>query len=448
MSDQRDGRKWTRRQFLRAGLGAAALAGTGTLTGLSWLVRPRSALAVTSVVTKQLAASDGFIWLPGINAVNVDGLGTEIPGWDGYGDQSYGLFSFGFKDETGKTFTKAVSEAKGKIQVSAPIIAVNEDSELRLNLANVAFQWRPDLADGHTVHWHGFRNAIPLFDGVPEVSIAVPHGRTFPYVYRPHDAGTYIYHCHFEDVEHVQQGMQSIVYVRPKQNGTSLGGFTKFAYNDGDGSTGYKREYSLLLNDVMAEPHIRNLHLQEFIWTDYKANYWTINGRSYPDTIKPMGSLFPTLPAKHPLRDAQPISSLIQVNGGDRVLLRFANLGYEQQSMELVGIKMRVVGEDATLLRGPGGANLAYDTNTIYVGPGESRDALFTAPAFKVTGAETDSAILPSNPFNRYLLKNRNYQKLNNNGQQTNGLGGQATEVRVYRDPLPAQGLDDLNKTY
>ena len=69
------------------------------------------------------------------------------------------------------------------------------------------------------MHWHGFVNAIPLFDGVPELSISVPIGRDFTYFYRPHDPGTYMYHCHFEDVEHVQMGMTGIVYVRPKQNG-------------------------------------------------------------------------------------------------------------------------------------------------------------------------------------------------------------------------------------
>ena len=77
---------------------------------------------------------------------------------------------------------------------------------------------RPDLFDGHTLHWHGFVNAIPLFDGVPELSVAVPIGRDFTYFYRPHDAGTYMYHCHFEDVEHVQMGMTGVVFVRPKRS--------------------------------------------------------------------------------------------------------------------------------------------------------------------------------------------------------------------------------------
>jgi hypothetical protein len=59
-----------------------------------------------------------------------------------------------------------------------------------------------------------------------------------------------MYHCHFEDVEHVQIGMTGIVFVRPLQDGTSIGGFTKFAYNDGDGSTGYHRHFVIVLNEI------------------------------------------------------------------------------------------------------------------------------------------------------------------------------------------------------
>ena len=81
-------------------------------------------------------------------------------------------------------------------------------------LSNLGLSQRPDLVDGHTIHWHGFVNEAPVFDGVPELSLSVPIGRSFTYFYVPHDAGTYMYHCHFEDVEHVQMGMTGPA-VRP-----------------------------------------------------------------------------------------------------------------------------------------------------------------------------------------------------------------------------------------
>ena len=63
------------------------------------------------------------------------------------------------------------------------------------------------------------------------------------------------------------------------------------------------------------------------------------------------------------------------------MLLRLANLGYQQHAMQLPGIPMHVIGQDASLLRN-GGVDTSYWTNTLYIGPGEARDVLFDAPAY------------------------------------------------------------------
>ena len=61
------------------------------------------------------------------------------------------------------------------------MLSFDEEDEIFITLTNLGLQVRPDLFDGHTLHWHGFVNAIPLFDGVPELSLAVPMGRDFTY---------------------------------------------------------------------------------------------------------------------------------------------------------------------------------------------------------------------------------------------------------------------------
>ena len=179
----------------------------------------------------------------------------------------------------------------------------------------------------------------------------MPIGKQVTYFYRPHREGTYMYHCHWEDVEHVQMGMTGIVFVTPKQDGTSLGGFTKFAYNDGDGSTGYNRHFAILLNEIWKKGyHDGDRDIQESVATDYDPEWFTLNGRSYPDTIAPNDDSFTTsgITTNNPNYGtddkSQPNSSLIQVNGGDRVLLRLANLGYQQHAMELPGLQLHVVG--------------------------------------------------------------------------------------------------------
>jgi FtsP/CotA-like multicopper oxidase with cupredoxin domain len=342
------------------------------------------------------------------------------------------LNGFGFRDvshlyETNGSLTPEnqgrLDNIKGKAQISAPLLDFDQNTRVRVSLTNLGLKVRPDLGDGHTIHWHGFDNAIPLFDGVPELSVAVPIGRAFTYYYQPRDAGTYMYHCHFEDVEHVQMGMTGMLFVRPTQNGnTSLYASGKYAYNDGDGSTGYDREFAFMLTELWPEAHYRDAHIQVSDWTEYAPSFWLINGRSYPDTVQPNGSIDTgntvapggdLLEPPQPDLQYQPISSLVEATVGDRVLLRLANLGYQHHSMTLDGIPMRVVAKDAGLLKN-GAVDLSYVTNTVELGPGESRDVIITPDA-----------------AGTYRLYDRNFSYLNNNGA-TSGYGGQMTEVRVH----------------
>ena len=257
-----------------------------------------------------------------------------------------------------------------------------------------------------------------VFDGVPEVSVSVPPARDFPYFFRTRVEGTYMYHCHFEDTEHVQMGMDGIAYIEATNGNT---------YDGDSGVSAFDREFALLLNEVDTTPHDQLLAVQEFVWSDYEPNYWVINGRSYPDTVirdqDLPGSDFDQFDhASTGLGYTQPISSLIQLNEGEVGLLRVANLGYEQHAMQMLGLRMTVVGHDATFL----GGNI-YETNSLYIGPGEARDALITAPTYNASlPSGTDGA----GNYNVYYFRNRNSQRLINDGQP--GLGGMITEVRVY----------------
>ena len=157
-----------------------------------------------------------------------------------------------------------------------------------MQLTNLGLAQRPDLFDAHTIHWHGFRNVIPFFDGEPTGSVAVMTGRIFQYVYRPRDPGTYMFHCHVEDTEHVHMGMTGLVFVRPLQNGnTTFYPSGKYAYNDGDGSTGYDREFAMFCSEVWGDSHWADSHIQLPEWSDYRADFSLLNGRVWPDTLVP-----------------------------------------------------------------------------------------------------------------------------------------------------------------
>ncbi len=399
------------RRISRRGLlaGATGLATWALLPeGGSTAGPPRPVLAAPMAVPNptaevHLAATDGWVSMP-------DSAPPLPPFWpDPLAPAGSNIYVFGFRDVTG--FAAAdVTAQRGKAQISAPLLGFDQETDIKITLTNLGLSQRPDLVDGHTVHWHGFRNAIPLFDGVPELSISVPIGRDFTYFYRPHDAGTYMYHCHFEDVEHVQMGMTGVVYVRPVQNkGTADLAPGRYAYNDGDGSTRYDREFAFILTELWAEAHYRDAHIQTTDWTDYEPTFFALNGRAYPDTLDPPGD--PMSAAAGRLR-YQPISSLITANAGEKVLLRLANLGYLNHALTVDGIDLLVVGKDAALLRGRDGSAEFQVTNTVEIGPGERRDVIFTAP-----------------DAGTYLLYARDYPALTNAGGA--GAGGQMTEIRV-----------------
>ena len=413
----------SRREFLRyAGMGAVC---TVVVGGLG----PSVSGAATTELS--LIATDGYVTVPG--------------------REGNPLYIFGFRRvDPALSVSDLMQQYKGHSQTSAPTLDFRQNDDIKITLTNLGLVQRPDLTDSHTIHWHGFDIPSPLNDGVPEVSVAVPIGKQLTYFYRPHREGTYMWHCHFEDVEHVQMGMTGIVFVRPVQDGQSIGGFTKFAYNDGNGSTGYHRHFAILLNEFWSHYHDGDRDIQETIPTDFDPEWFILNGRCYPQTLLPNDdpSLPPALRISTPNPNyddvpdfSQPNSSLVQCNPGERVLLRLANLGYRQHAMELPGIQMHVVGQDASLLR-DGSVDTSYYTNTIYIGPGEARDVLFDAPAYNAaapSGTDTRGA------YNVYYFKNRDWRKLSNFGAPP-GPGGMMTEVRVYATALPPQTV--VSQTY
>jgi hypothetical protein len=433
----------SRRNFLKL-TGGAMVAATGAslMPGIfNKMLTPSSIVrAAPGDPNLYLAGTDAWISVPG-----------SIPIYhpDPLAEPPFTTYMFGFRDVTGMN-KKQKENQKGQAQYPSPLFWIDQydesgnPNEFRLQLTNLGLALRPDLIDEHTVHFHGLRNIIPFFDGEPNTSLAVPIAGEFTYAWRVREPGTYMYHCHVEDVEHVHLGMTGMIFVRPLQDGTSIGGFTKFAYNCGDGSTGFDREFSMLLTEIWSSAHWAFAHVQLPNWDEYKADFYLLNGRVYPDTIAPNGSidfgspvydnrgdLIPTPGYEHLVN--QPLSSLVRCNSGEKVLLRFANLGFTKQNMTLSGIKMKIVGKDATLLRGRGGEDLSFDTHGIFIGVGESYDAIITAPAFDPSNVSTDA----SGDYNKYLLYNRNYSHFND--LTNTGYGGQMTEVRVYASGVPAQ---------
>lgn len=317
----------------------------------------------------------------------------------------------------------------------APTISIDEDDELFLALTNVGMAMRPDLFDPHTIHWHGFPEASTIFDGVPDVSVSVNMGATLTYYYNAKDAGTYMYHCHVEAAEHMQMGMLGNLYVRPRQNrcdtiaddpsipgsvcpATHVAGTTKYAYNDGDGSTQYDVEYPIQIGSFDPVFHDASLNVQPLPFSGMKDTYFMLNGRGYPDTANtavlstedPLGNINPS----------QPIHSLITADPGQRILIRISNLNVTQfYTLGTNGLPMDVVALDARLLRDGDGNNMNYKTNSLTIGGGQSADVII----------ETS----PDDAGKTFFLYTKNLDKLANNVEN---FGGMMTEIRISGDAL------------
>jgi FtsP/CotA-like multicopper oxidase with cupredoxin domain len=352
--------------------------------------------------------------------INGDGISDDpdilcvhLAAGDGFIKMADGsdLYIFGFSDVTGVPESSILSYATLKQGLPAPTLELKEEQDFYLSVTNVGMMMRPDLFDPHSVHFHGFVNAAPVFDGEPMASFGIAPLATFTYYFKPVEPGTYMYHCHVEATEHMQMGMLGNVYIKPAQDGTSIvyngKPYTKFAYNDGDGSTGYDVSYPIQIHAMDSRFHEQSISVQPLDFAGLKDNYFMFNGRGYPDTINPS-----------PIYNmdgnpSQMVSSLIEANQGDRILLRISNLSFDFYTVSVPGIPMIVVGKDAKLLRSKTGENLYITTTSVNLGGGQTADVILDT---------TDV------PKGTYFLYTTNLYGLSNNEEE---LGGMMTEIHI-----------------
>lgn len=390
-------------------------------------------LAIVLTLGIGTARSDIYVQCPAdIDGVDTDGdtvvdndyYCRHLAAGDGFINMADGklLYIFGFSDADGVNDASVIHTNMLAAEFTAPNIEVKEGQRVFLSLSNVGMMMRPDLFDPHSIHWHGFPQAAPIFDGVPEPSVSVNMGSSFTFYYEPVDAGTYIYHCHVEATEHMQMGMLGQLYVLPKQNnlpeGTDLNGFThhtgnKYAYNDGDGSTYYDVQYPMQMNSMDPVFHDQSLEVQHLPMAQMSDRYPLLNGRGYPDTINP-APIANTFDGNL----SQKLNAIITAQKGQKVLIRFSCLSVTQYfTMTILGIPMKVIAKGGRMLRGPTGLDMSYMTNSITLGGGEATDVIL------------DTAnITPGT----YFLYTTNLNYLSNDGED---YGGMMTEITITPAP-------------
>ncbi len=143
------------------------------------------------------------------------------------------------------------------------------------------------------VHWHGL--VVPASqDGVPFITQPpIKPGTTFTYEFtiRDGNAGTHMYHSHYNATEQVTKGLLGAFIVEPRLPNRPV----------------HNREYTVVLNDG-------------------PIGGFSINGKSFPAT--------------------QPFHA----KKGETVLFRFMNEGMMIHPMHLHGMPMTVIAQDGYML--------------------------------------------------------------------------------------------------
>lgn len=214
-------------------------------------------------------------------------------------------------------------------QAPGPTIRVTEGDHVRIRFWN-------NLPEPSTVHWHGL--LIPnAMDGVPGITQEpVQQGGSFVYEFTASHAGTFIYHSHYDDATQIGGGMYGAFIIDPKEKPA-----VRAASQDGDLSADmvYDHDYTMLLGGFRV-----NTTGEE------EEDYFTINGRSYPDTPP------------------------IELRQGETARIRLINMDtMEPHTMHLHGMDFTEIARNGSPLRVP------ETMNTVLLGPGETVDIAFRA---------------------------------------------------------------------
>jgi len=202
-----------------------------------------------------------------------------------------------------------------------PTIQVNEGDHVRVIFDN-------HLPEPSSIHWHGFEDHI-RFDGQPGISQPpVKPGGRFVYEFDIHQQGTYFYHSHMAMQE--MTGMLGGFIMHPK---------TPFQPHCDKDFLIHLQEYAVLPNNTV--PNTMNM----------EYNWLLLNGK------------------------AGPANTPLIVKLGDRVRVRFVNLGMDHHPMHMHGHTFHVTSTEGGRIPEAGW----WPGNTVLVGVAQSRGIEFVA---------------------------------------------------------------------
>jgi hypothetical protein len=243
---------------------------------------------------------------------------------------SFWVFAPKSRDMSTKSFASA--EANPLLRMPSPPIRVEQGDIVWLVVENTHYF-------PHSIHLHGVDHPFMDHggegnDGVGQTSqMDIMPGQSKTYVIRPRQPGTMYYHCHVQPHTHIPMGLAGMFIVEENRPNN-----WPQVFNVGAGQVRhpsvavlekYSQEYDIHYQSVDKELHklpqsandprlIAKAMNQEYDITDAKDDYYLLNGRAFPYTLR---------------------ESMVNVKPNEKVKLRILNGHTEHMALHTHGHK-------------------------------------------------------------------------------------------------------------
>jgi len=263
------------------------------------------------------------------------------------------------------------SLAGGTFQHPGPILCVNQGDTVTINLTNQLPDYR-SLPVPTSIMFPGQENVMA--DGSlaqPELANnsltnSVAPGGTISYSFVANRPGTFIYESGTDTKMQVSMGLFGALIVRPTMGADHV-------YNRADSQFTPSEDFLALLSEIDPYQHQAVESNKVFDMNAYRARYWMINGRGFPDSIADNYATW--LPS-------QPYGALARIKPYDPgahpypAVERFINVGTEEYPFHPHGNNGLLIGRDGYPLE-DGGLDLSMEKFAFNIGPGQTWDVIF-----------------------------------------------------------------------
>ncbi|MCK5829110.1 MAG: multicopper oxidase domain-containing protein [Methylococcales bacterium] len=192
------------------------------------------------------------------------------------------------------------TDANPLLRAPSPIIRVEQGDRVWIHLENSHYF-------PHTIHLHGvdhpwIDSSGEGNDGVPQTSdkFVLP-GQSKTYEIRPRQPGSFVYHCHVQTHSHLAMGLVGMFVVEENRPNNWVQTFNvgggQVRYPSKAVLEEYDNEYDLHYHAIDKEMHnivqefndprlIAKKMNREYDMTESTEDYYTLNGRSFPYTLR------------------------------------------------------------------------------------------------------------------------------------------------------------------